>query len=248
MRDKLYGEMFEMEQRHWWFQAKLTIVASLLKRYLYRSPGQRPRIADLGCGCGMMLYQLRNDYDVVGMDGSPQAIAFCAQRGVKAQLGQLPDQLPFPRHSFDAVMLLDVLEHLERDTETAVAAAALLKPGGILLCTVPAYQWLYSKRDEHHQHFRRYGRRQFARLFNQPSLRLELLSFYNTWLFPLAAASRLATRIIPSDQTKDLRVPPAPINRTMAAIFASERAFLGRVPLPFGLSLIAVARNATGLV
>ena len=243
MRDELYPEMFDMEQRHWWFRAKHTIVGNLLHRYLPPTADRRPRIADLGCGCGMMLYKLRDSYDVVGLDGSPQAIAFCAQRGVKAELGKLPDELPFERESFDAVMLLDVLEHLERDSESAVAAASLLRPGGILLCTVPAYQWLWSRRDEHHQHFRRYSRSQFARLFDQPSLHLELLSFYNTWLFPLAAGARLASRFLPANDAKDLHVPPAPINRTMDAIFASERALLGRLPLPFGLSLLAIARK-----
>jgi 2-polyprenyl-3-methyl-5-hydroxy-6-metoxy-1,4-benzoquinol methylase len=267
MRDELYGEMFLMEQSHWWFQAKHKIVRELLGRYLGKeggsrqsaagseekasalpatgneSPAARPRIADLGCGCGMMLYQLKDEYEVTGLDGSEQAVAFSAQRGIRVHKGFLPSDVPLPRGQFDAVLMLDVLEHLEHDVESARVAAELLRPGGILICTVPAYQWLWSKRDEHHQHFRRYSAAQFRRLFEQPDLELELFSHLNTWLFPVAAAARLTAKVRNAHDTTDLHVPPAPLNAALRELFASERHLLGRLPLPFGLSLAAVARK-----
>jgi 2-polyprenyl-3-methyl-5-hydroxy-6-metoxy-1,4-benzoquinol methylase len=246
MHGDLYAEMFEMEERHWWFQGRRRIVEDLLRRYLPPLNGQtRPRIADLGCGCGMMASRMQaRGYDVVGIDGSEQAIAFCSQRGVSAQVGRLPGPPPLPPSTFDAVTLLDVLEHLDEDRATVEMAAGLLKPNGILLCTVPAYQWLWSKRDEWHEHRRRYATPQFRALFNIPTLRLELLSHFNTCLFPLAAAARLAARVLqPAEQTKDLRVPASAINRSLEMIFASERLLLGRLPLPYGLSLAAVARK-----
>ena len=245
MRDELYQEMFEMEQRHWWFAAKHRIVEHLLQRMVPPAqPGKRAKIADLGCGCGMLLYKLKDRYDVIGVDGSEKAIEFCAVRGVPVKLGDFPANIPLEQNGYDAVLLLDVLEHLERDVETAQAAAKLLKPGGVLMCTVPAYQWLWSPRDEHHQHFRRYGHRQFRELMDATGLKLELVSFFNTWLFPLAAAGRLASKLRKADGMKDLRVPARPINATLATIFASERRLLGRVPLPFGLSLFGVARRS----
>ena len=245
MNEELYPEMYEMEQRHWWFAAKHRIVASLLRRYLApRANGVKPRVADLGCGCGMMLRVLSADYDVVGTDASPQAIAFCAQRGVKAVIGLFPNDIPLERGSWDAVLLLDVLEHLDEDAPSARTAAALLKPGGIMVCTVPAYQWLWSKRDAHHQHKRRYSKPQFRRLFDQPGMKLELLSHMNTMLFPAAAAARLTRKLFPiKDGQTDLRVPPAPVNAALRTAFASERALLGRAWMPFGLSLVAVARK-----
>ena len=244
MRDELYQEMFEMEQRHWWFAAKHRIVENLLARMLPQREGERRKIADLGCGCGMLLYRLKDRYDVVGVDGSPKAIEFCAVRNVPVKLGEFPQSIPLKSETYDGVLLLDVLEHLERDVETAQAASKLLRPGGILMCTVPAYQWLWSPRDEHHQHFRRYSARRFRELMNVTGLKLELLSFFNTWLFPIAAAGRLAAKLRKSDGMKDLRVPPKPINTTLATVFASERRLLGRIPLPFGLSLIGVARKS----
>jgi SAM-dependent methyltransferase len=244
MRDELYEEMFEMEQRHWWFAAKHRIVEHLLARLLPPArEGERHRIADLGCGCGMLLYRLKERYEVVGVDGSPKAIEFCALRDVPVTLGDFPENIPLQPDSYDAVLLLDVLEHLERDVETAQAASKLLRAGGILMCTVPAYQWLWSPRDEHHQHFRRYSAKRFRELMKATGLNLELMSFFNTWLFPIAAAGRLTARLRHRDGMKDLRVPPKPINATLAGIFASERRLLGRVAFPFGLSLIGVARK-----
>jgi SAM-dependent methyltransferase len=245
MNDELYPEMYEMEQRHWWFAAKHRIVSSLLRRYIAPMNGSKPRVADLGCGCGMMLHKLSAEYDVVGTDASPQAIAFCAQRGVKAVIGLFPNQIPLDRGAFDAILMLDVLEHLEEDLPSAQTAASLLKPGGVMICTVPAYQWLWSKRDEHHQHKRRYNKPQFRKLFEQPGLKLEMISYMNTMLFPVAAAARLTRKVFPiRDGQTDLRVPPAPVNVALRTTFASERALLGRAWMPFGLSLAAVARRA----
>ena len=244
MRDELYQEMFEMEQRHWWFAAKHRIVSDLLGRLLPTdSQDPKAKVADLGCGCGMLLYKLKDKYDVIGVDGSEKAIEFCALRGVPVKLGRFPDEIPLEPKGFDAVLLLDVLEHLERDVETAQAAAKLLRPGGILMCSVPAYQWLWSPRDEHHQHYRRYSRKRFVELMKATGLNLEMISFFNTWLFPLAAAGRFAAKLRKSAGMKDLRVPPHPVNATLSTMFASERHLLGRVSLPFGLSLIGVGRK-----
>jgi SAM-dependent methyltransferase len=241
MRDNLYPEMFEMEQRHWWFRAKHRVVMSLLARYV----GKTGRVADLGCGCGMMPFKLQQaGYGVVGLDMSDDAIAFAAQRGVKVLKGGLPAPIPFATdEKFDAVLMLDVLEHLEHDVASAKAAADLLKPGGALICTVPAYQWLYSQRDTDHQHFRRYAKKQYRALFEIPTLRIELLSHYNFWLFPLAAGARLASKLLPAKPGGDLHVPPAPLNAALYHTMASERAALGRVTLPWGLSLVSVARR-----
>jgi SAM-dependent methyltransferase len=244
MHEDVYREMFAIEDRHWWYSGKHRIVQHLLRRYLPPAPQGRAKVADLGCGCGMMLHRLRQRYDVAGVDGSPSAIEFCRQRGVSAVLGRFPDGIDLPRESWDAVLMLDVLEHLEEDVATARTASELLKPGGILVVTVPAYKWLWSKWDEHHHHFRRYTRTGLKRLIDQTQLRIELLSYYNFWLFPLAAATRLAGNVVRSNSAVgSIRIPSAPVNSSFRTIFSSERKLLGRVNLPFGLSLIAVARK-----
>jgi hypothetical protein len=119
-----------------------------------------------------------------------------------------------------------------------------LRLGGIVVATVPANPWLYSQFDERLHHFRRYSKRQFGRLWEQPNASVELLSYYNALLFPPAAAVRLASKFLHSrDATHDLDVPPRAVNALLAPIMKSEAALLGRLPLPFGLSLVAVVRK-----
>ena len=242
MQEELYGEIFAAEQEHWWFVARHRIVLHLLERYLQPNSGAPHKVADLGCGCGMMLLRLSEKYEPVGLDGSRNAIEFARRRGVTAKLGALPGDVPLSRESYDAVLMLDVLEHLKYDRASVEVAASLLKPGGILICTVPAHMWLWTKFDEDHHHFRRYSRRQFRSLFDEPSIRLELLSHLNAILFAPAAMWRiLAAKVFERDRARYLRLPP--FNSVLRSIFAFERLLLGKVPMPLGLSFIAIARK-----
>jgi SAM-dependent methyltransferase len=242
MREELYGEIFVAEQTHWWFVARHRIVLHLLERYLPPNSGTPQKVADLGCGCGMMLVRLSEKYDPIGLDGSPHAIELALSRGVTAKLGALPEDVPLARGSYDAVLMLDVLEHLKYDRASVEVAASLLKPGGILICTAPAHMWLWTRFDEDHHHFRRYSRKQFRSLFDEPSIRLELLSHLNSILFAPAATWRiLATKVFERDRARYLRLPP--FNAALRSIFAFERLLLGKMPMPLGLSFIAVARK-----
>jgi SAM-dependent methyltransferase len=102
MREELYGEIFVAEQTHWWFVARHRIVLHLLERYLPAEDGVLYTVADLGCGCGMMLQRLAANYDAIGIDGSHQAINFALQRGVNAKFGALPEDVPLSRETYDA--------------------------------------------------------------------------------------------------------------------------------------------------
>jgi SAM-dependent methyltransferase len=241
MEAELYQRMFEQEQQHWWFRAKRRIVLTLLERLL----PPRSRIADVGCGCGATLLELAQRYEAIGMDGSPIAADFARRRGVSVVEGRLPDAIGLPQGSFDAVLMLDVLEHLDAPVESAKAAADLLRPGGLLLATVPAYQWLFSAHDVAHHHRRRYTRGALVQQLTAAGLTPIFSSYMNTSLFPLAAAARIAERALPrrGKASIGLEVPPAPVNGLFQCLFASERHLLGRVRLPFGLSVIAAARK-----
>jgi SAM-dependent methyltransferase len=240
MESYLYEEMFRLEERHWWFAAKHQIILTLLARLV--KPGGR--IADIGCGCGRMLQLLSDQYDAVGIDASPLAAEFSRQRGVRVVEGSLPGNLPLPAGSFDAAMMLDVLEHLDDDVASARSAAALLKPEGILLVTVPAYQWLYGPHDAAHHHRRRYSRSTLEKAITSAGLRLKYISYYNTFLFPLAVAQRMMQRRVAPGKPVSTAPPAAPVNALFRSIFASERHLLGRASLPVGLSLVAVAGRA----
>jgi SAM-dependent methyltransferase len=265
MDAKLYDELWSVEQRHWWFQARRQIVWSLVQRYAVASvsdPGYRLQICELGCGTGGNLAAGADRHDVVGVECSERALEYARRRlGKRVHRGSLPDDVTLPPDSFDVVLLTDVLEHIEDDAASARAALRLLRPGGIVVATVPAYQWLYAPRDAAHHHFRRYNRGRFRALWPAGDAHVLLLSYYNTFLFPPAAAVRLASKCryavaglceasrssTPGSQTPtaagDLTIPPPPLNRLLARIMRSEAILLGRVPLPFGLSLVAVVRK-----
>lgn len=241
----LYDELWDIEQRHWWFQARRHLVWSLVERFVDGGAKRRLRICDLGCGTGGNLAALAAHHDVVGVEYSPQALEYAKRRlGDRVQSGSLPDGVNLPDESFDVVLLTDVLEHIDDDARSAETALGLLRPRGVVVATVPAYQWLYARHDARHHHFRRYGKQQFRKLWLRPHAEIHLLSYYNSVLFPPAATVRLASKLLPERAAfHDLAVPPRPINGLLTRLMRSEAKLLGRVPLPFGLSLVAVVRK-----
>jgi SAM-dependent methyltransferase len=241
----LYDELHRVEQTHWWFRARRHIVCSLIRRYADGGASRRLRVCELGCGTGGNLAAIAGEHEVIGIESSPQALRYARQLlGDRVHSGNLPDRVDLPAQSFDVVLMTDVLEHVEADSASATTAIALARAGGIVIATVPAYQWLYSLRDAHHHHFRRYRKRQFARLWNRPDAKTILLSHYNTLLFPPAAAVRMASKIVARKHgSGDLSCPPASINKLLERLLRSEANLLGRVSFPFGLSLVAVIRK-----
>ncbi len=239
MEKKLYDEMFKMETHHWWFVARRKILLYLIDLFFYKN--REAKIADLGCGCGANLFEIRKHYDAIGMDISQDAKNYCAKRNIKIVIGSLPDKIALPKNSFDMVLMSDVLEHIEDDHKTVKNVSNLLKKGGLMLLTVPAYPFLYTKRDAFHHHKRRYTKKQLHTVLTDNKLSKIILSHYNFWLFPMIAVIRILGKLFPKkNHPGDLTVPPKPINTFLEHLFASERYFLPKITLPFGLSLIAI--------
>lgn len=218
---------------------------TLIDRHLTPTPDDaRPKLIDLGCGTGALLRDCAHAFDVAGMDTHEAAIQMCARDGLDVRFGTLPDAVPFEPASADVVVLSDVLEHVEQDHASAKAAAALLRPGGLMVCTVPAHPWMWTARDALHHHKRRYTRAAYGLLFEDAGLEPVLLSWYNTALFPLMAAVRLAKRALPAGRAKpDVTPLPSLINAPLRELFAAEARWLTRAPLPFGASLISMHRR-----
>jgi SAM-dependent methyltransferase len=169
-----------------------------------------------------------------------------AARGLAEQrLGRTIGTAPLPAltgvedGAYDLVAILDVLEHVEEDRAALESMAAKLKPGGKILITVPAHPWMWSAHDEVNHHKRRYTRQTLRTVIGDAGLQVEMLSWFNSLLFPLAAAARLAGRVT-GKQDSDDKMPPKAINSLFEAIFGLERYALGRVPLPPGVSLVAI--------
>jgi SAM-dependent methyltransferase len=258
MDDIMYRVHAELEEEHWWFVAKNNILLHLIRHYRSSAPsaGQnsrfRPRALDVGCGAGGLLACLAHDFDAVGVDMSPIARAYCADRGLTVVDGALPDGLPFDDGAFDVIVASEVLEHIEDDRGSVVTLSRLLRSGGLLLCTSPAHQWMWSQHDDANQHKRRYTRRRFEELFHGLPLNRLVTGYSMCAMFPVLAALRVTGRVfgvtLGAGQAKNrgevsVRVPTAPVNRTLCALFECEKWILPHVALPMGSSIISVHRR-----
>jgi ubiquinone/menaquinone biosynthesis C-methylase UbiE len=152
----------------------------------------------------------------------------------------LPALEGVPDDTYDMVAALDVIEHIADDKAALEGIARVLKPGGKLVMTVPAHQWMWSAHDVVNHHHRRYSRRDFKTLVERSPLKLDSIGYLNSLLFPVAMAQRLASKMT-GNEDPNLAPPAEPINQALERVFALERRVIGRIPLPPGLSLFAVA-------
>jgi SAM-dependent methyltransferase len=251
MQAHMYELHNELENTHWWFTARREIVLATIRGELEAEPALAAPllILDIGCGAGGMLRHLAAFGTVVGADPAPAAVAFAAEKGLDVRLGGLPDSLPFaPHERFDIITLLDVIEHLDDDAAGLRTVYRLLQPHGRLVLTVPAFDFLWSGHDIVNEHRRRYRRTSLAARLEECGFEILRMSYFNTVLFPPIAALRLARRVTGSatGATADLGRVPGPLNTMLHHLFAAERHVIRRMALPFGVSLLAVARPDTG--
>lgn len=242
MDKQIYSKLREVEDDHWWFVGRRSIVKRVLG--LLDLP-RMPSVLDAGCGTGGTLPMLSGLGKVVGLeldDGAAQ-VAITRHAG-KLCRGGLPHDMPFSEQTFDLIVLLDVLEHIDDDLSAMMTVKNLLRPNGYLILTVPAFPFLWSQHDEGSHHKRRYQASSLARLIQEAGLQAEYITFFNTLLFPAATLVRLARRLIPPNEiASDLRLPRPWLNKLLQAIFSSERHFMGWARLPFGVSLLAIVRR-----
>lgn len=238
MERVVYDRMAELDQVHWWYRARRDILATLIRRRL-RLPAQA-RILEVGCGTGHNLEMLREFGRLDAIEVDPAARDLASRRlGHAVMDAPLPDLVGVPDRTYDLIAMLDVLEHVEADQAALRSLAAKLKPGGKMLITVPAHRWMWSAHDVVNHHHRRYNRGTFRAAVRGAGLRIEMLSWFNSLLFPLAAAARLAGRVTGKEDSDD-KLPPAFVNRVFEAVFGLERHMIGRLPFPPGVSLVAI--------
>jgi SAM-dependent methyltransferase len=239
MERVVYDRMAELDELHWWYRARREVLASLIRRSIPLPVDAR--ILEVGCGTGHNLRMLERFGTVDGIEIDDEARAMAEKRlGRAIGSAPLPDLAGIPRAAYDLVAALDVVEHIDDDRAAVAALASCLKPGGRLLITVPAHQWMWSAHDDLNHHKRRYSKDGLERLIDGSPLHLHSLGYFNSLLFPLAVAARMAGRLTGRGGGDD-RLPPKPVNYLFERCFAAERRLIGRVPLPPGLSLFAIA-------
>ena len=241
MDPRFLASFRSVEDRHWWFRARRDLLLGLLAA---RVPGGG-RIADLGCGTGHFLEAAGARWETWGLEPSAECVAFCRERGLaRVVQGGIEDAERLLPGGFDAVTLLDVVEHLDDDVAALRTAGRLLRPGGTLLVTVPAYQWLWSGHDVVNQHRRRYTRGRLRSALAAAGIAAARVTYFNGLLLPLAVLERMASRVLGRSAPEQLTVPAPPMNAALERVFRLERPLVAaREPagLPAGLSVLGVA-------
>ncbi len=233
------GVHLEEDRLHWWFRARLAVILAVLRHARLPRPA---RLLELGCGSGNVLAALAEFGETVGMEVHPELGAAARAQGLDVRPGALPDDLVVPEGWADVVLLLDVLEHLDDPAAALATARRALAPGGLLVVTVPAYAWLWSGHDVVLGHRRRYTARSLGALVTGGGFLVLRASYFSTLLFPIVALVRLGKRLT-GDRAHDLRRPSPLVGRCLEWVFGLERHAVPRVRLPFGSSLLLLARR-----
>ena len=241
--DPAYYERYaQVEDGHWWFRARRRIVGRVLDGL--RLP-DGARLLEAGCGTGGNLAFLARYGRLDAFEIDARARELAGARGVtKVKDGALPDRIPFSG-PYDAILMLDVLEHVQDDRAALVALHQRLAPGGALVMTVPAFPFLWSRHDVVNHHFRRYRRTGLVDQLREAGFHVQHATYFNTTLFPLVAAARVIGNLRGQTGGSDADVIPSPlVNRLLETVFGGERFVVPHMRLPFGVSILAVARRA----
>src|SRR5512133_1960829 len=245
MDESVYHLHYEQEESHWWFAARAVIVRRIIDRYGNLKPGDT--ILDIGCGTGAILKSLSDRYRAVGIDLSPLAVEYSKKRGLTEVFEMPVEQFPRDRYDVRAALLLDVIEHIDDDLSVLESTREIVEPDGRVIITIPAHHWMWSAHDLLHHHKRRYSVESLRDLLDRAGLEPVKFTYYNTMLFPVAAAVRLLDRRKrPTISATKLDMPSPLANQVLRTIFASERFLVPRLNLPFGVSLLAVAKPKSG--
>jgi SAM-dependent methyltransferase len=233
----------ELEERHWWYRGRRRIIAELMRRLELPADVE---ILDAGCGSGRNMVDLARLGTVTGIEIADLSYARALERGVGEVVRGSITELPLPDARFQVAVCLDVIEHIEDDLRALRELYRVVRPGGTLLVTVPAYQWLWSEHDVINHHKRRYTRRTLSAVAAQAGWETVWTTYFNGLLLPVAIAHRRLSRPkhLVDEPVSDLERTPERLNALLEWPLRFEAWLIGRGwRIPVGLSLVAIFRK-----
>lgn len=242
MQHSHYEMLYRYELVHWWYRVRRALVHDLLQDHFDNRTDLK--LADIGCGTGALTKELERYGECAGIDFSEQAVAFCKSRGVcDVRLGSA-EQTGLESESLDAVICLDVLEHLPEDTKGIAEIYRILKPGGIAIVFVPAFLSLWGVTDELSHHYRRYRLPEIAGKFEPKDFTILCRSYFNTFLFPAIALVRITVRLLHIPMGSENATGTGVLNEFFYHVFNLERQALSSgMSFPFGVSALLIVRK-----
>lgn len=243
MQQHTYSIMYAVEGSHWWFAGRRQIIASLLAPICGQMKPDRPRILDVGCGTGANLEMLKQFGEAAGVDVSPDALAFCRQRGLENVRLGAAEHLPYEDGSFDLVTALDVVEHLDDDVAGLREMRRVLRPGGHAFLFVPAFMFLWGVQDDISHHRRRYTLAALQQAVRAAGFAVERATYANITFFAPVLLGRLLMRATGFRPASENNITIAALNGVLGRILGAESSILRHMNLPLGVSAICVARR-----
>ncbi len=240
MNPESFDEMLTAQDRHWWFRSRRAFIENYL-RSLRLPPDTR--ILEIGAGVGGNLEMLSQFGPVTAVESSEYAVRLMRQRFegcARILKGSLPEEMP-DDGPYDLIGMFDVLEHIDREHDSLLTLRRLMAPKGRLLLAVPAYQWLWSRHDDVLMHRRRYTVARLTGALRSAGFSVSYTTYFFASVLPLAMVMRLLDRFRTGEHDTGSGVPPKPINEALYGLSQLERRVMGRVPTPFGLSILAEA-------
>jgi len=243
MKHQFREAMARLEDDHWWFRARRDILDRAVARFV----GKTDLALTVGVGITREAEMLAKRTRLVAIDRA-RIDSRCLEVALPAQADA--KAIPFGDEVFDAVFIFDILEHVDQEAKALAEIRRVLRPGGKLLVTVPAFMFLYGLQDEVSEHKRRYRRRPLVDLLRRSGFEVDYASYFNTLLFPPIAAVRVFRRVFPRERPPeangasdfDLRLP-GPLENALEKLFSLERHAIGNAALPFGISILCSAKR-----
>jgi SAM-dependent methyltransferase len=246
MDEEILVELPTIVKRHPWWRARALLTLDLLVRLGIRGSS---RLLDAGCGWGVTLETFeQSGYHVVGADISRRCLEQLDRPGRDLVEVDLTQSLPAGVESFDAVLALDVIEHLDDDHSAVKRLGSLVRPGGYLVVSVPALPELFTEFDAIQGHRRRYLPETLSAVFDDTGLKIEQIFWWGQWLVPMLRRQRRnaqsrAGESVAQTYRRYLNLPPWPLPWMLRLAFAWEKNRALCRKLQTGTSLFAVAQR-----
>ena len=241
------------EDNHWWFASRTRALNAVMGPIL---PNKSDfKLLDIGCGAGNMIHHLSKYGQVKGLEIDERPVKKARDRGYDVDLFDATQQMPFDDNTFDAVTALDVIEHNEDDMAILTDSYRILKPGGHMIITVPAFMWLWTHNDDLNAHVRRYTAGELKEKLVKTGFKARRVSYNNFFVFPLAATllllrrstdskKELASHHVDEEEYQVEMEPASPaVNTVLTGVGKVEAGLIKHVNLPVGTSLIAVGEK-----